>query len=61
MDASTLKTRIQLRLQDAHREESGDDDLKIGHRIGLLHAMNIVSQVANDLETEDRLGEEVAK
>lgn len=47
-------TRIQLRLTDAHRERTGADDLNVGYRTGLMHALNITSNVRNDMEAAER-------
>ena len=58
MDAETLKTRVQLRLSEHHRKREGDSDMDIGYRLGILTALNIVSQVSDDLEAEARLAAE---
>lgn len=52
-DRHVLAIRVQLRLEEAHREREGSEDLWIGQRNGLLQAMNILRQVNEQMDLDE--------
>lgn len=61
MDYEVIVTRTQLRIAQAHKERDGQDDLNVGYRMGLLHALNILKNAIADEEATARRNEDVSE